>query len=58
LVSAIDAGLFGPARLLGHLLKVGLDAGLNRRFALLPGCRTPWISIGERQIYLTSPSRG
>ena len=37
LVAPVDAGLFHPVRLLGHLLKIGLDAALNHGFAIPVG---------------------
>jgi len=38
LVAAEEAGLLSAAGLLGNLLFVGLDAGLDHHSALLPGC--------------------
>lgn len=37
LVAAVGSGLSRPVRLLGHLLKIGLDAALNHGFAIPVG---------------------
>lgn len=51
LVAAVGAGLFGPPRFLGDLLKVGLDAGLNHRLDLCSAS----ASIGEHRVKLLNP---